>query len=187
MIIDELMESLSKVEKEYKLTLKQIISMKNQISNLEKGLGIEEQINNLQSKLAQKEQQIIILTEQIQAYESKCDDIITGCTLDKKEDQIKLLLNEVKSIRSKIQNILSFEGRINNYEEFMQIIFKIIKYLEENENEEIKKLCEKLKYLGDNYELNGQKFDNRIMQEVFGINFEDIKEEENEEIIEEKK
>ena len=61
----------------------------------------------------------------------------------------------------------------------MDIISKVIKYLEENENEEMKTICEKLKFLGENYELNGQKFYNRIMQEVFGINYEDYEEEGN--------
>ena len=179
MIIDELTESLSKTEKEYKLSVKQIISMQNQISNFEKNIGIDEQLNNMKSLLSQKEEEIIILTEQIKEYQSKCDDIIIGNSPEEKDEQIKLLLNEVKSIRNKIQNILSFEGRINNFGEFMNVISKIIKYLEDSENEDIKILCEKLKFLGENYELNGQKFYNIIMQEIFGINYEEFEDEGN--------
>ena len=179
MIIDELSEALSKIDKEYKLSLKQITSMQNQISNLEKNIGIDEQLNNLKSLISKKEQEIIILTDQIKEYQSKCDDIIIGKSSEIKDEQIKLLLNEVNSIRSKILNILSFEGRISNYEEFMDIISKVIKYLEENKNEEMKTICEKVKFLGENYELNGQKFYNRIIQEVFGINYEDYEEEGN--------
>ena len=172
MIIKELSQSSSKIEKEYKLCLKQIMAMKNHISNLEKGLGIEQQITSLQDLLTQKEQQIIILSDQIKEYQSKCDEIIIQNSSYKKDEQIKLLLNEVKSLRNKMQNILSFEGRIDNYEELMEIISKIIKYLEQSENEDLKLLSEKIKFLAENYELNGQKFHNKIMQEIFGINNE---------------
>ena len=172
-IIGELKDSLSEMEKEYKLSLKQIISMKGQICNLEKGQGIEEQMNKFQTLITEKEEQIIILADQLKEYQSKCDNIIIGKTLENKDELIKLLLNEVKSIRSKIQNILTFEGRITDYEEFMNIMLQMKKYLEKNENMEMKLLYEKLEYLVENYELNGQKFDNRIIQEIFMINNED--------------
>ena len=177
MIIEELTESISKFEKEYKLSLKQIASMKNQISDLEKGLGIDEKMNNLQKLISQKEEQIIILTDQVNEYQSKCDEIIMGNNSKNKDEQIKLLFNEVKSIRNKIQNILTFEGRIDNYDEFIKLFSQLINYLENNENEEIKIICEKFKYLMENYELNGIIFYNRIIQEIFGINNEEIEEE----------
>jgi len=182
MIIEELTESLSKLEKEYKLSLKQIESMKNQISDLEKGLGIDEKMNNLQLLINQKEEQIIILTNQINEYQSKCDDIIMGNNSENKDEQIKLLLNEVKAIRNKIQDILTFEGRIDNYEEFIKLFSQLIDYLDKNENEEIKIICEKFNYLMENYELNGIRFYNRIMQEIFGINNEELEEEGKDEI-----
>ena len=182
MIIEELTESISKLEKEYKLSLKQIESMKNQISDLEKGLGIDEKMNNLQLLINQKEEQIIILTNQINEYQSKCDDIIMGNNPENKDEQIKLLLNEVKGIRNKIQDILTFEGRIDNYEEFIKLFSQLIDYLDKNEKEEIKIICEKFNYLMENYELNGIRFYNRIMQEIFGINNEELEEEGKDEI-----
>ena len=166
-IIEELKESITKIEKEYKLSLKQIISMKELISNLEKNQGIEDQMNKIQKLITQKEEQIIILTDQLKEYQSKCYEIIMGKTLENKDEQITLLLNEVKSVRSKIKNILTFEGRITDYEEFMGIMLQIKKYFEKNENEEIKVLYEKLKHFLENYELNGQKFYNKILQEIF--------------------
>ena len=147
--------------------------MKELISNLEKNQGIEDQMNKIQKLITQKEEQIIILTDQLKEYQSKCDEIIMGKNLENKDEQIKLLLNEVKSVRSKIKNILTFEGRITDYEEFMGIMLQIKKYFEKNENEETKVLYEKIKYLFENYELNGQKFYNKILQEIFGINNED--------------
>ena len=186
MIIEELTETTSKLEKEYKLSLKQIELMKNQILDLEKGLGVEEKMNNLQALINQKEEQLIILTNQINEYQSNCDDIIMGNSLEKKDEQIKLLFNEVKSIRSKIQDILSFGDRIDNYEEFLKIISELIKYTEKNQNEEIKLICQKLKSHFENYELNGIKFYNRIMQEIFGINYEELEEGKEEENYDEK-
>ena len=186
MIIEELTETISKLEKEYKLSLKQIESMKNQILDFEKGLGVDEKMNNLQALINQKEEQLIILTNQLNEYQSNCDDIIMGNSLEKKDEQIKLLFNEVKSIRSKIQDILSFEDRIDNYEEFLKIISELIKYTEKNQNEEIKLICQKLKSHFENYELNGIKFYNRIMQEIFGINYEELEEGKEEENYDEK-
>ena len=125
-IIEELKESITKIEKEYKLSLKQIISMKELISNLEKNQGIEDQMNKIQKLITQKEEQIIILTEQLKEYQSKCDEVMMGKTMENKDEQIKILLNEVKSLRSKIQNILTFEGRITDYDELMDIILQTL-------------------------------------------------------------
>ena len=61
----------------------------------------------------------------------------------------------------------------------MKIYSKLITFLEEDKNEEIKLICEKLKFLGENYELNGQKFYNKKMQEIFGINHKEIEDEGN--------
>ena len=105
-----------------------------------------------------------------------------GNNSDNKDEQIKLLLNEVKGIRNKIQDILTFEGRIDNYEEFIKLFSQLIDYLDKNEKEEIKIICEKFNYLMENYELNGIRFYNRIMQEIFGIENEELEEEGKDEI-----
>ena len=82
-----------------------------------------------------------------------------------------MLLNEVKGIRSRLQNLISFEGRITDFEEFLEIIKKIKDYIYKSEDKEIQQCYEQLNILVENYVLNGQKYYNKIIQEIFGINY----------------
>ena len=66
---------------------------------------------------------------QIKVYQSKCDDIIMGKSEESKDNQIKRLLNEVKAIRKRILSIITLNGRISNYDEFVEAL-KCIKVLD---------------------------------------------------------
>ena len=91
--------------------------------------------------------------------------------MEEKDEQIKMLLNEIKGIRSRLQNLITFEGRINDFDEFLKVINKIKDFIYKSENEEIKQYYEQLNLLVENYELNSQKFYNRIIQKIFGIKY----------------
>ena len=93
--------------------------------------------------------------------------------MEEKDEQIKMLINEVKGIRTRLQNLISFEGRINDFDEFLDIMRKIKNYIYKSDDKDIKQYYEQLNLLVENYELNGQKFYNKIMQEIFGINYEE--------------
>ena len=82
-----------------------------------------------------------------------------------------MLLNEVKGIRSRLQNLITFEGRINDFDEFMEIINKIKNYIYQSDDKDIQQSYEQLCQLIENYEINGQKYYNKIIQEIFGINY----------------
>ena len=62
------------------------------------------------------------LTLQIKEYQSKSDDIILGKTNKNMEKQIEILLNEVKGIRKRLLNIVTFNDRINNFDDFINNI-----------------------------------------------------------------
>ena len=94
-----------------------------------------------------------------------------GNTNEEKDEQIKMLINEIKGIRSRLQNLVTFEGRINDFEEFLAIINKIKDYIYKSNDKEIQQCYEQLNILVENYELNGQKYYNKLIQEIFGINY----------------
>jgi hypothetical protein len=173
MIIEELTEEFNKLDKEYKLCCKEIITLQNHNSQLEKNIGVEEHINNLKQIINEKENIIMDFSEQIKEYQSQCDDIIAGNSMEEKDEQIKMLINEVKGIRSRLQNLISFEGRINDFDEFLDIMRKIKNYIYKSDDKDIKQYYEQLNLLVETYELNGQKFYNKIIQEIFGINYEE--------------
>jgi len=173
LIIEELTEEFNKLDKEYKLCCKEIITLQNHISQLEKNIGVEEHISNLKQIINEKENIIMDFSEQIKEYQSQCDDIITGNSMEEKDEQIKMLINEVKGIRTRIQNLISFEGRINDFDEFLDIMKKVKNYINKSDDKEIKKYYEQLNILVETYELNGQKFYNKIIQEIFGINYDE--------------
>ena len=179
MIIEELSEEYNKLDHEYKLSFQENITLQNHISKLEQNLGIDEQINNLKSIISEKEKLIIDYSEQIKEYQSQCDDIILGNTQEEKDEQIKKLLNEVKAIRSRLLNIISFQGRINDFEEFLEVINKIKDYIYKSKDSKILQSYEKLNLLVENYELNGQKYYNKLIQEIFGINYFEDENEDN--------
>ena len=183
MIIEDLSEEYNKLDKEFKLTCKEINMLQNQISKLEQNLGVEEEINKLKSIINEKEKLIIIFSDQIKEYQSHCDDIIIGNSIEEKDEQIKILLNEVKGIRSRLQNLVSFEGRINDFDEFLEIINKIRDYIYKSDDKEIQQYYEHLNILVENYELNGQKYYNKLIQEIFGIVYYDEEAEYNNEIV----
>ena len=173
MIIEELTEEFNKLDKEYKLCCKEIITLQNHISQLEKNIGVEEHISNLKHIINEKENIIMDFSEQIKEYQSQCDDIIAGNSMEEKDEQIKMLINEVKGIRTRLQNLISFEGRINDFDEFLDIMRKIKNYIYKSDDKDIKQYYEQLNLLVETYELNGQKFYNKIIQEIFGINYEE--------------
>jgi hypothetical protein len=173
MIIEELTEEFNKLDKEYKLCCKEIITLQNHISQIEKNIGVEEHINNLKQIINEKENIIMDFSEQIKEYQSQCDDIIAGNSMEEKDEQIKMLINEVKGIRTRLQNLISFEGRINDFDEFLDIMRKIKNYIYKSDDKDIKQYYEQLNLLVETYELNGQKFYNKIIQEIFGINYEE--------------
>ena len=93
--------------------------------------------------------------------------------MEEKDEQIKMLINEVKGLRSRLQNLISFEGRINDFDEFLDIMKKIKNYIYKSDDKDIKQYYEQLNIIVETYELNGQKFYNKIIQEIFGINYEE--------------
>ena len=50
---------------------------------------------------------------------------------------------------------------------------KIKNYIYKSDDKDIKQYYEQLNIIVETYELNGQKFYNKIIQEIFGINYEE--------------
>ena len=112
------------------------------------------------------------LSDQIAEYQSQCDDIIAGKSLKEKEEQIKLLISEVKAIRGKILNIITFNKRISNFDEFINCVDLIQQIKNDNSsdnNNKIKIAFEKINYLIDIYKQNNEDYYNKLIREIFKI------------------
>ena len=119
---------------------------------------------------------IMNLSQQIKEYQSKVDNIIIGKSPEEKEEQIKILINEVKGVRKRILNIITFEGRIKEMDELIDILNIIKEEIKESKNNKIKEGYEKLNELINNYQKNNDKFYNDIILQRLRLkdNYENV-------------
>ena len=143
--------------------------LKENITKLEKNLGVEEEIRYLKEALAKKDELLMDLTLQIKEYQSKSDEIILGRTNKSKNKQIEILLNEVKGIRKRLLNIVTLNDRITDFEDFMTNI-KIIQEMENKvKDKNVKKAFEQLNILIEEYKLNDDIAYNDFLVKLFMI------------------
>jgi hypothetical protein len=141
--------------------------LKENISKLEKNLGVEEEIRYLKEALAKKDELLMNLTIQIKEYQSISDDIILGRTNKSKDKQIEILLNEVKGIRKRLLNIVTLNERITDFDDFMNCI-KIIQGMESKvKDKSVKKAFEQLNMLIEEYKLNNEMTYNDFLIKLF--------------------
>ena len=168
-LIKDITEEMNKWKQEYYKLSKINELLKDNITKLEKNLGVEEEIRYLKEALAKKDELLMDLTLQIKEYQSKSDDIILGRTNKSKDKQIEILLNEVKGIRKRLLNIVTLNERITDYEDFMNNI-KIIQGLEnKSKDKNVKKAFEQLNMLIEEYKLNNEMAYNDFLVKLFMI------------------
>ena len=180
LLIDEIHQEYKKIQNELSNYKTEINSLQNYITQLEAGLGVNAQINNLKNIIYEKEQLLLTISDQITEYQSQCDDIIAGKSTKEKEEQVKLLVNEVNAIRSKIINIITFNKRISNFDEFINCVDLIQQLNNDNQNEngsntkegidnKIKIAFEKINYLIDIYKQNNEDYYHKLIKDIFKI------------------
>ena len=166
-LIKDITTEMNRWKQEYYNLSKINDLLKEKILNLEKNLGIDEEIKYLKEVLYKKDKLLMDLTLQIKEFQSKSDDIILGKTEKNKEKQIEILLNEVKGIRKRLLNIVTSNDRINNFDDFINNI-KIIQNCENKiKDKEAKKALEKLKLYIDEYTLNNDMAYNEFLAKLY--------------------
>ena len=143
--------------------------LKEKILNLEKNLGIDEEIKYLKEVLYKKDKLLMDLTLQIKEFQSKSDDIILGKTEKNKEKQIEILLNEVKGIRKRLLNMVTLNEGINNFEDLINNIKVLQKIENKIKDKEVKKALEQLNKLIHEYELNNDMAYNKFLVKLYNI------------------
>ena len=127
----------------------------------------EKKIENLKKIVLTKYKLIISLTDQIREYEVKCTDILNGLSEEEKDKQIELLINEVNAKRKKIFDILTFNGLIDNFEEFEKVVNQIIsQFNNKNSKENVESSLKKLDFLINSYKENERKSDIEILNKL---------------------
>lgn len=175
-LINELKKENEKLKKENFIYFKEIQSLNNYIMRLEKNMGIDNEINNLKLMNIEQNKLIMNLSQQIKEYQSKVDNIIIGKSNEEKEEQIKILINEVKGVRKRFLSIITFEGRIKEMDELIDILNEIKGEIKESKNSKIKGLYEKLNELINKYQMNNDKFYNDIILQRLKLkdNYENV-------------
>ena len=168
-LIKNILEEMNRWKKGYYNLSKLNDIYKQKLSKLESGIGIEEEVKYLKEVLYQKDKLLMDLTLQIKEYQSESDDIILGKSNKKLEKQIDILLKEVKGIRKRMLNIVTFNDRINNFEEFINNIEIIQKLENQIKNKEAKKACGQLKLFIDEYKLNNEMAFNEFLVKLYSI------------------
>ena len=145
--IKELEKKNSELENEY---MTKITQLNDYIITLETGQGVSEQMEKLKNKIKQQENILISLTNQLKEYQSKTDNIINANGNNDNEN-ILTLIKEVKSIRQRILDIVTYNNKIDNFDEFIKILENIKNNINYEEN------MNKLNELIEHYKKNNDK------------------------------
>ena len=157
----------NKWKKEYYNLTKINDILKDKLSKYEKNMGVDDEIKYLKDSLYKKDKLLMDLTLQIKEYQSKSDDIILGKTNKNMEKQIEILLNEVKGIRKRLLNIVTFNDRINNFDDFINNIEIIQNSGSKIKDKEVKKAVENLKLFLDEYKLCNDMAYNEFLVKLY--------------------
>ena len=122
-----------------------------------------DELDEFKNMLNEKDEMIISLETQLNEYKKKCDDILSGKSKETKDKQIEILINEVNSIRKKILNDISYNNRINNFDEFIGVLETINKLNSGKVGPEIKDAFSKLNDLIKIYKENNENINNKIL------------------------
>ena len=125
-------------------------------------------MEELRNNLEDKEEIIINLSAQINEYKSKCDLILNNISNEDKDKKIEILINEIKALRKQILSLISFNGRIENYNEFINVINLIKNNFNEyiENNDELKDAFQKLDNLIDLYSINDNIAKIKLLREI---------------------
>jgi len=159
-------ESLKEVIQDLKQRIKELDSNYNNESDKNnQELGNEELA--LFNKMINEKQSIIMsLEDQLKEYQNKTNDIIAGKSDETKDKQIQMLINEINSIRTKILNDISYNNRIQNFEDFISAVEKINELNNEIIEPEIQDAFSKLNQLIEIYKANDVNLYNKLMEEL---------------------
>ena len=125
-------------------------------------------MDELRNALEDKDESIKNLTNQINEYQSKINLILNDKSDEDKNIIIEQLIKEIKSIRQKISDLISFNGRIENYQEFINVINLIKDNSNEliESNDELKEAFDKLNNLIQSFEINNDIAKMKLLREI---------------------
>jgi hypothetical protein len=125
-------------------------------------------MDDLRNALEDKDELIKNLSNQISEYQSKCNLILKNISNEDKDKKIEILIKEIKVIRQKIIDMISFNGRIENYHEFVNVINQIKNNVFEyiNSNEELQDAFEKLDNLMICCQINDDISNMKLIREL---------------------
>ena len=124
-------------------------------------------MDELRNALEDKEELVKNLSNQISEYQSKTDLILNNNSEEDKNTIIEILINEVKAIRQKIIDLISFNGRIDNYQEFINVINLIKNNVNDlDDNDDLKDAFGRLNILINSFEINDDITKMKLLREI---------------------
>ena len=124
-------------------------------------------MDELRNALEDKEELVKNLSNQISEYQSKTDLILNNNSEEDKNTIIEILINEVKAIRQKIIDLISFNGRIDNYQEFINVINLIKNNVNDlDDNDDLKDAFGRLNILINSFEINDDIAKMKLLREI---------------------
>ena len=124
-------------------------------------------MDELRNALEDKEELVKNLSNQISEYQSKTDLILNNNSEEDKNTIIEILMNEVKAIRQKIIDLISFNGRIDNYQEFINVINLIKNNVNDlDDNDDLKDAFGRLNILINSFEINDDITKMKLLREI---------------------
>ena len=92
------------------------------------------ELKSLSENIKDKNNLISNLNNQIQNYQAECDLVINNQSQEDIGKQLKILINEINALRGKINDIVTFDQRISNFDEFIKIFNHSFMCIRKNRN-----------------------------------------------------
>jgi len=112
-------DSLKEIIKDLKQRIKELSPNYNNESDKNNHELDTDELTLFNNIINEKQSKIMSLEDQLKEYQNKTNDIIVGKSDETKDKQIQILINEINSIRTKILNDISYNNRIQNFDEFI--------------------------------------------------------------------
>ena len=167
-IIKKLSKKNKELEEDFYNHSKELKYLQKYISELEEGIGSSEQMDDLRNALEDKDELIKNLSNQINQYQNKCDLILKNVSNEDKDKKIEILIKEIKVIKQKIIDLISFNGRIENYNEFVNVINLIKNNINQfiDSNDELNDAIQKLDNLMSCYQVKDDISKMKLLREI---------------------
>lgn len=167
--VEKLTKENADWEKEYYSYLKQLEILKQHIDKLHTENGTINDLNHFKEVLIQKNEEIKSLSSQLKTYHMKSAFIIEGKSTLPQQQQVQCLINEINVLKQRIKELLTFNYRIDSFDDLIIILNSIMSIINEHKKKDksFESDYNKLNNLLKIYSKNNDSICNSIIEDMY--------------------